>query len=176
MSGAVIWLTGLSGSGKSTIAKILEDKLTKIGHKVELLDGDIIRKNIGQGLGFSEEDITTNNKRIIFLSKIIERLSGIAIVPVIAPFKEVRNFAKSEIKNYFEVFVDCPLEVCIKRDVKGLYSKVKRGEIKDMIGVHTRYDIPSNPNIVVNTTEMSAEECANIILKKLAENDLIQIN
>jgi len=172
MIGFVIWLTGLSGSGKSTIANQLERELSKT-HKVEVLDGDEIRNTISAGLDFSREGIITNNKRILFLSKLIERLGGVAIVPVISPFQEIRDLTRTELNNYFEVFVDCSLEECKKRDVKGLYQKAERGEIEKFIGIDVFYETPANPDIIVDTGTLSEQECVEQILEKLRERGFL---
>ncbi|PIR49386.1 adenylyl-sulfate kinase, partial [Candidatus Peregrinibacteria bacterium CG10_big_fil_rev_8_21_14_0_10_54_7] len=143
--GFVVWLTGLPGSGKSTITGLLSQKISEKGFLVETLDGDAIRRHISKGLGFSREDITENNRRIVFLSGLIERHGGVSIVPVITPFEESRKHARKTLERYFEVFVDCPLDECEKRDPKGLYKKARAGHIKDFIGIHTEYELPENP-------------------------------
>ncbi|MBI4052760.1 MAG: adenylyl-sulfate kinase [Candidatus Diapherotrites archaeon] len=165
--GFVVWLTGLPGSGKSTITAILSRKISSKGFLVETLDGDAIRQNISKGLGFSRDDIIENNKRIVFLSGLIERHGGVSIVPVITPFAESRAHARKELQHYLEVFVDCPLGECEKRDPKGMYKKAREGHIKDFIGIHTEYERPETPDAIVHTDRETPEESAQKIFEAL---------
>ena len=121
--GVTVWFTGLSGSGKSTIARILEKRLRAMGRKVEILDGDVVRTNLSKGLGFSKEDRDTNIKRIGFVCHLLTRNGVIAIASAISPYREVRDYNRSLIGNFVEVYAKCSLDECVKRDVKGLYKK-----------------------------------------------------
>ena len=132
--GATIWLTGLSGAGKSTIAEELYGHLKDLGKRVEVLDGDVIRTNLSKGLGFSKEDRDTNIRRIGFVSKLLTRNGVTVIVAAISPYREVRDEVRSEIGDFIEVFVGCPLDELVKRDVKGLYAKALAGELPNFTG------------------------------------------
>ena len=165
--GFTIWFTGLSGAGKTTIAERVEQVLRDQGLKVESLDGDVVRLNLSKGLGFSKEDRDTNIKRIGFVCKLLTRNGVIAIASAISPYREVRDYNRREIGSFIEVFVKCPLEVCIQRDVKGLYKKALAGEIKNYTGVSDPYEEPLNPEVIVETSRESVEESAAKVLDKL---------
>ncbi len=167
--GVTIWFTGLSGSGKSTIARILEKKLKKMGRKVELLDGDVARTNLSKGLGFSKEDRDTNIKRIGFVCHLLTRNDVVAIASAISPYREVRDYNRELIGNFIEVYLKCPLEVCAKRDVKGLYQKAMAGEIKGFTGVDDPYEEPLHAEAVCETDKETPEESAERVLKKMGE-------
>ena len=167
--GFTIWFTGLSGAGKTTIAQKVEEVLRDRGLKVESLDGDVVRLNLSKGLGYSKEDRDTNIKRIGFVCKLLTRNGVIAIASAISPYREVRDFNRREIGNFVEVYVKCPLEVCIKRDVKGLYQKALAGEIKNYTGVSDPYEEPLDPEIIVETDRESVEESAAKVLNTLTE-------
>ena len=163
--GVTIWFTGLSGAGKSTIANILIDRLKKAGRKVEILDGDIVRTNLSKGLGFSKEDRDTNIKRIGFVCHLLTRNDVIAIAAAISPYREVRDYNRSLIGNFVEVYARCPLNECAKRDVKGLYQKAMAGEIKGFTGVEE----PLNSEVVCETDQETPEQSAEKVLVKLEE-------
>src|SRR5919106_1297288 len=148
--GAVIWLTGLSGSGKTTIAHMVEDKLLQAGVPVEILDGDVARENLSKGLGFSKEDRDTNIRRIAFVAHLLQRNGVFVITAAISPYRSVREEARSMAKDFVEVFADAPLEVCEERDVKGLYQKARAGEIKGFTGIDDPYEPPVGPEVVCN--------------------------
>jgi len=167
--GFTLWFTGLSGAGKTTIAQRVEQTLRERGFKVELLDGDVVRTNLSKGLGFSKEDRDTNIKRIGFVCKLLTRNGVIAIASAISPYREVRDYNRQQIGDFVEVFVKCPLETCIQRDVKGLYQKALAGEIKNYTGVSDPYEEPLNPEIIVETDRESVEESTAKILAKLTE-------
>jgi len=167
--GFTLWFTGLSGAGKTTIAQKVEEVLRDRGLKVESLDGDVVRLNLSKGLGYSKEDRDTNIKRIGFVCKLLTRNGVIAIASAISPYREVRDFNRREIGNFVEVYVKCPLEVCIKRDVKGLYQKALAGEIKNYTGVSDPYEEPLDPEIIVETDRESVEESAAKVLNTLTE-------
>src|SRR3989338_20806 len=165
--GVTIWFTGLSGSGKSTIARILEKRLRAMGRKVEVFDGDVVRTNLSKGLGFSKEDRDTNIKRIGFVCHLLTRNDIIAISAAISPYREVRDYNRSLIGNFVEVYTKCSLDECAKRDVKGLYQKAMRGEIKGFTGVDDPYEEPLHPEVVCETDKETPEESAEKVLNKL---------
>ncbi|MFN8322745.1 MAG: adenylyl-sulfate kinase [Chitinophagales bacterium] len=156
----VIWLTGLSGSGKSTIAKSLEEKLHEQGFLVAVLDGDNVRTGINNNLGFSEEDRKENIRRIAEVAKLFLQVGVVTICCFVSPTEEIRNLAKFIIgtDDFLDVFIDTPIEVCESRDVKGLYAKARRGEIRDLTGINAPFEIPLNPSLKVNTNQKKVEE------------------
>ena len=166
--GFTIWFTGLSCSGKSTLSKILETELRKRGRiKIEILDGDVVRTNLSKGLGFSKEDRDTNIKRIGFVCKLLTRNGVVAIAAAISPYRNIRDFNRKEIGNFVEVYCKCPLEVCLQRDVKGLYKKALAGEIKNYTGVDDPYEEPLNPEVILETDKETHEESVAKIIRKL---------
>jgi adenylyl-sulfate kinase len=166
--GFTIWFTGLSCSGKSTLSNILETELRKRGRtKIEILDGDVVRTHLSKGLGFSKEDRDTNIKRIGFVCKLLTRNGIVAISAAISPYREVRDYNRKEIGNFVEVYCKCPLEVCVKRDVKGLYKKALAGEIKNYTGVDDPYEEPLNPEVILETDKETHEESVAKIIRKL---------
>ncbi|MEM2857163.1 MAG: adenylyl-sulfate kinase [Candidatus Nitrosocaldaceae archaeon] len=174
MKGFTIWLTGLSGSGKTTIAKELQKKLLMLGYKAELLDGDEVRRNLSPDLGFSKEDREIHARRVVYISKLLARNGIISIVSLISPYKAFRAYAREELKDFVEVYVKCSIDTCIKRDPKGLYRKALNGEIQDMTGIQDPYEEPVNPEITVDTDRQSVDECVDTILTRL--NQLGYIN
>lgn len=167
--GVTIWFTGLSGAGKSTIAKIIEKKLKRAGKKVEILDGDVVRTNLSKGLGFSKEDRDTNIKRIGFVCHLLSRNDVIAISAAISPYRDIRDYNRSLIGNFVEVYTKCSLDACVQRDTKGLYKKAMAGEIKGFTGVDDPYEEPLNPEVVCETDKETPEESAEKVLKRLEE-------
>ena len=167
--GKVIWLTGLSGSGKTTIALQLEKELFKLGFLVQILDGDNIRAGINNNLSFSEGDRAENIRRISEVSKLFLNCGVITINCFVSPTKKMRQNAKKIIgkENYYEIFINADLETCEKRDVKGLYKKARSGEIKNFTGIDTEYEKPNNPNLEVDTTQLSIDQSIEIILKNI---------
>jgi sulfate adenylyltransferase len=166
----VIWFTGLSGSGKTTIALELKKRLENLGKKVIILDGDNIRSSLHKHLGFSREDIRENNRLIAEMCK-GQKNADFILVPIISPYKQDRESARTLIgkHNFIELFISTPIEECIKRDVKGLYKKAFSGEISNFIGVHgsNPYEPPENPDMKINTLGKTAEECTELIIKFL---------
>ena len=162
----VIWMTGLSGAGKTTIAKNLEAELLAQGYIAQILDGDNIRSGINNNLSFSEEDRFENIRRIAEISKLFVQGGIICINSFISPTGKIRDMAKKIIgkDDYIEIYVNAPLEVCEDRDVKGLYSKARRGEIKDFTGIDSPFEEPLNPNVEVNTDIQTAKESVQQIL------------
>ncbi len=156
----VIWLTGLSGSGKTTIGRNIEMELNKRGYLTQVLDGDNIRTGINNNLGFSENDRHENIRRIAEVSKLFMNCGIICINSFISPTREMRHMAMEIIgkENFIEVYINAPLEVCESRDVKGLYQKARRGEIKNFTGIDAPFEAPLNPDIKLKTDELSVEE------------------
>ena len=167
--GFTIWFTGLPSSGKSTLARLVQQTLDEVGLDVVVLDGDEIRQRLSKDLGFSKEGREENIRRIAYVAKLLTRIGGIAIVAAISPYRESRDRARMEIGNFVEVFVDCPLPVCMQRDVKGLYLKANRGEIQNFTGISDPYEPPADPDIIVRTDQESPEASLKKILAKLAE-------
>lgn len=163
----VFWLTGLSGSGKSTIADRLEQELHVKGFKTYLLDGDNIRHGLNNNIDFSEEGRKENIRRIGEVAKLFMDAGIIVITAFISPFKEDRDRIRKLVAEgeFIEIFVDCPLEICEQRDVKGLYAKARKGEIPNFTGISSPFEEPESAEIVVKTAEHSLEECVNQILK-----------
>src|SRR6516162_9368982 len=172
-----LWFTGLSGAGKSTLSQPIAERLKELGHRVEILDGDVVRTNLSKGLGFSKEDRDTNIRRIGFVSNLLARNGVVAITAAISPYREVRNEVRQMITNdgagFVEIFVKCPLEVLAERDVKGLYKKAIAGEIKNFTGVSDPYEAPLNAELIVNSSTQSREESLELLLKKLESLNFI---
>jgi len=168
-----LWFTGLPSSGKSTVAKRVENELVNEGIKIHNLDGDDIRAKLHPDLGFSKEERGINNKRIAFLCDLLNRNDVSAIVAAISPFKEYRQYAEEMIDNFFLIYVECPVEVCKERDPKNLYQQAERGEIDKFTGVNHPYQEPDNPDVTINTAEMSVEECKQAVLDKLRETSYL---
>lgn len=168
--GLVIWMTGLSGSGKSTIAIGLEKKLFEKGILTQILDGDNVRTGINNNLGFSEEDRTENIRRIAEVSKLFLNCGIVCINCFVSPTIEIRANAKKIIGNDFvEVFINTPIEECEKRDVKGLYKKARAGEIKDFTGINAPFEAPTNPDIEIKTVGKTIEESVNELLNHILQ-------
>ncbi len=166
--GLTIWLTGLPCSGKSTIATALAKRLEGTGHPVEILDGDEFRLRLSKGLGFSKADRDEHIRRVAYVAKLLTRVGAVAIVAAISPYRSVRDEARAEIGRFLEVHVDCPVEECIKRDVKGLYQKAMRGEIASFTGVSDLYEAPLHPEVTVETHRETLDESIVKILRVLA--------
>jgi adenylylsulfate kinase len=162
----VIWFTGLSGSGKSSLANEVSRILFECNIKVFVLDGDITRLGLNKDLGFSLLDRKENIRRVSEVAKLFVESGTVVLTSFISPIAQDRLVAKQIIgeEDFIEVFIDCPLEICEKRDVKGLYAKARKGEIKNFTGIDSPYEIPLNPDITINTAEKSISECANIIV------------
>jgi len=171
--GFTLWFTGLSGAGKSTIAGIIEKRLREAGAKVEVLDGDVVRENLSKGLGFSKEDRDTNIRRIGFVCELLARNGVIAIVAAISPYRAVRDELRSRIRNFVEIYVECPLEVVAGRDVKGLYKKAKAGEIGQFTGISDPYEAPANPEIVLHSDCENPDQSADKVWTRLKDLGLI---
>ena len=172
--GFAVWLTGLSGAGKSTIAERLLTRLQSLGAKVELLDGDIVRTNLSQGLGFSREDRDTNIRRIGFVAELLARNGVIVIVAAISPYRAAREDVKERIGNFVEVHVDCPIEVLTARDTKGLYRRALAGEIGNFTGISDPYEPPEKPSVVVHSDRETIEESLAKIWSELESKGLLK--
>lgn len=165
--GYVVWMTGLSGAGKTTIALILEEKLQNRDLKVERLDGDVVRESLTRDLGFTAEDRRKNIERVTFVAKLLSRNGVGTICSFISPYQSVRDHVRENTTNFLEVYIDAPLDVVIDRDVKGLYKKAIAGEIPNFTGISDPFEAPENPDIHVRTDQGTAEECADQILQEL---------
>lgn len=164
----VIWMVGLSGSGKSTLARALENQLFQDGYLTALLDGDNLRSGINNNLGFSSEDRTENIRRAAETAKLLANNGLITICSLISPLKSIRNMAREIIGDkYIEVFVDCPLEVCEKRDVKGLYAKARQGIIPEFTGISSPFEPATDADLVVNSSDNSIEQCLQQLVEFL---------
>jgi len=171
--GFVLWLTGLSGSGKSTLANKIYKELKMNGTKIEKLDGDVVRENLTKDLGFSPEDRNENIRRIGFVSNLLSKNGVIVLASFISPYTLQREGLREGVENYIEVFVNAPLEVCEKRDVKGLYKKARAGKISFFTGITDPYETPDNPDVEVRTDKLSENECVDQIIKYLKEKEFI---
>ncbi len=172
-NGFTLWFTGLSGAGKSTISEIVAKRLRDAGLRVELLDGDVVRTNLSQGLGFSKEDRDTNIRRIGFVCELLSRNGVVAIVAAISPYRDVREELRGRITSFFEVFVDCPLEVLSVRDVKGLYKKALAGEIAVFTGVSDPYEAPVAPDLHIRSDQESVETSVERVWGMLKSRNLV---
>ena len=173
---AVIWLTGLSGAGKSSIADLLEQRLHTIGVHTYLLDGDNVRHGLNHDLGFTEPDRIENNRRVAEVAKLMTDAGLVVITSFISPFRAERALARGKVGDgeFVEVFVDTPIEVAEQRDVKGLYAKARRGELTNFTGVDSPYEPPTNPEILIDTTTMSAEQGAETIIDHLVKTGIVR--
>lgn len=165
---ATIWLTGLPSSGKTTTAFALATALRESGVKVECLDGDELRRKIGRELGFSRDDRLENIRRAVYISKLLNRNGVTTVISMIAPYAEMRDYARAELESYVEVYVHCPLEECIRRDIKGLYAKAIKGEIAAFTGISDIYEPPTHPEITIHTHTNGVESNVRQILDSLA--------
>ena len=168
-TGFTLWFTGLPCSGKSAVADRVAAVLRERGLRVERLDGDIVRQDLTRDLGFSKKDRDENIRRVTFVAKLLSRNGVGVLTTFISPYREMRDRARKETTNFLEVYVQCPVDVCIGRDVKGMYQKAIRGEIKEFTGVSDPYEEPLRPELVLRTDTETLEESARKVLAKLEE-------
>lgn len=172
--GVVLWFTGLSGSGKSTVASMLECELNKKGYITYLLDGDNLRYGLNSDLGFTSLDRNENIRRVSEVAKLFVDAGIITITTFISPFKNDRNNTRKLLgEDFVEIYVDCPIEECEKRDPKGIYKKARGGDIKNFTGIDSPYEIPENPEITIKTYEITKEQCVKEIMNYLGKNRII---
>jgi len=174
--GFTLWFTGLSGSGKTTISRQLEDHLRERGSKLEILDGDVVRENLSKGLGFSKEDRDTHIERVGWVASRLTRQGGAVIAAAISPYEETRRQVRERVEDvgtFVEVYVKASVDACAERDVKGLYEKAFRGEITEFTGVSDPYEEPSSAELIVDTELHEPEESAALVLAKLEELGLV---
>jgi adenylylsulfate kinase len=173
--GVAIWLTGLSGSGKSTIAVELEHALIENKHQAYILDGDNIRHGLNKNLGFSPEDRTENIRRIGEVAKLFTEANIITIAAFVSPYREDRDNVRKLLDHggFIEIYVKCSLEVCEARDTKGLYKKARKGEVKDFTGISAPYEEPLNPELTIDSSKLSVEESTRAILNYLEEKSYV---
>ena len=169
--GTVIWLTGMSGAGKTTVANRLAEQFLAAGLRVEVLDGDLVRENLSRGLGFSREDRDTNVRRIGFVARILARNGVIVLAAAISPYRESREFVRSAVESdgtrFVEVYVRCPLDVLIERDVKGLYQRAILGEVRQFTGISDPYEEPLSPDCVLDSSTETVEQSMRRVLALL---------
>lgn len=172
--GLMVWFTGLSGSGKSTIAMGVERELHKRGILCRILDGDNIRSGINSNLGFSAEDRMENIRRIAEIGKLFVQTGIVTLACFVSPTNDVRRLARNIIgeDDFREVFVSTPLEECERRDVKGLYARARRGEVKDFTGISAPFEVPENPTLEIDTSRLSLEESVNRVVELIMKNGL----
>jgi len=173
MEGFTVWFTGLPSSGKSTLANLLEKALRERGLAVAVLDGDEVRKKLSKGLGYSKEDRDENIRRIAYVAKLLTRCGAVAICCAISPYRPIREEARREIGRFIEVYTKCPIEICQKRDPKGLYARALRGEIQNFTGVSDPYEEPLNPEVVVETDRETPQQSLTKIVKHLEDQKYI---
>ncbi len=165
----VVWLTGPSGVGKTVLSRGLKEKLKELGYKVEIFDGDEVRRELYPDIGFSKEAREMHNRVVIHMATLLSRNGVVVIVSLISPYRAVRDYARKKVGNFIEVYLKCSMETRIKRDPKGLYAKAIKGEISDLTGYDGVYEEPENPELVLNSEEMSIEEEVEAIIKKAVE-------
>ena len=166
---ACLWMTGLSGAGKSTLANALEQELNKSGKHTYILDGDNLRHGLNSDLGFTEADRNENVRRAAEAAKLLVDAGLIVIVGLISPFKQERDWARSLFKDnqFKEIYISTSLQECEERDVKGLYQKARRGEVKDFTGIDSPYEPPENPDVIIDTQDKSVSDCVQLIIEKV---------
>ena len=171
--GFTLWLTGLSGAGKTTVAVALENELHERGLLIERLEGDTVREGLTRDLGFSKEDRDKNIERVCFVAKLLSRNKVGVVASFISPYREARNNVRQQTTNFIEVYVNAPLDVCAARDVKGLYAKAFAGQIQGFTGVNDPYEAPENPEITLHTDKETLEQSVGKIITYLEQNNLI---
>src|SRR5690242_18334253 len=173
--GCTLWFTGMSGSGKSTLSSLLARQLRELGAKVEVLDGDVVRTRLSHGLGFTREDREENIRRIGFVCELLSRNGVIAIAAAISPYRAGRGEIRASVTNFVEIYMRCPLEVLISRDVKGLYKKALAGEIPQFTGISDPYEPPPAAEVTIDSSVISPEQSVETILSALCNLGMLQI-
>ena len=170
----ILWFTGLSGSGKSTLAHAVEEKLHQMGCRTFVFDGDNVRHGLNSNLGFSKEDRKENIRRIGEMCKLFIEAGVIALTAFISPFREDRERVRKLVQegDFIEIFCDCSLEICESRDVKGMYAKARRGEIREFTGISSPYERPENPEMIIETGKLNLEQCVEMIIAYLGEREI----
>jgi adenylyl-sulfate kinase len=177
VSGCVIWFTGLSAAGKTTIANMVAPELEQRGHLVDVLDGDVVRTHLSKGLGYSKDDRDINIARIAWVASRLARAGATVVVSAISPYEELRRHARSLVEPhapFVEVYVATPLEECARRDPKGLYAQAFAGELDDFTGVSAPYEEPSDPELRLDTSGRTPAESAQVVLARLAELNVLE--
>ena len=177
-NGVCVWFTGLSGAGKTTTATHLQTLIEVAGRRVTMLDGDAVREHLSRGLGFSKEDRDANVLRIGYVASQIVYHGGIAVCSLISPYEETRQKVRAmfEKRNFLEIHVATPLDVCESRDPKGNYAKARRGELPGFTGIDDPYEVPSAPDLAINTHEFSVEHNAALVLGVMVARGLVQVD
>ena len=175
--GTIVWMTGLSGAGKTTLSIALENALFEQKALVTILDGDVVRSGLNQDLGFSAEDRKENIRRIGEVAQLLANQAFVVIVAFISPFRKDRDWVRQSMNDgrFIEVFIDCPLTVCEERDTKGLYKKARKGEINDFTGISSPYEPPTSPEIHIKTSEHSVEDCVGQIIHFLEQAKIFKV-
>ncbi|ACL71010.1 adenylyl-sulfate kinase [Halothermothrix orenii] len=173
--GVTVWFTGLSGAGKTTVAREVERQLKEKGYYVQRLDGDIVRQHLTRDLGFTKEDRDENIRRNSFVAKLLTQNDIITLCSFISPYRKARQTAREIIGEFIEVYVNAPLEVCEDRDVKGLYAKARAGEIDNFTGISDPYEPPQNPDLELRTDKETVEESASKVIEYLEEKGYINL-
>lgn len=171
--GFTVWFTGLPCCGKTTIANRLAEILKNKSYRVERLDGDIVRTQLTRDLGFTKKDRDENIRRVTFVAKLLTRNAVVVLATFVSPYKTMRDYARREINDFFEVYTSCPIDVCIKRDVKGMYKKALSGEIAHFTGVDDPYEEPTNPDLILHTDTETVDESVSTVLCTLRERGFI---
>ncbi len=167
--GFTVWFTGLPCSGKTTLANLLGGVLRAQGRSVTVLDGDEVRKRLSRGLGFSKEDRDENIRRIAYVARLLTEAGTVAIISAVSPYGSAREEARKEIQGFVEVYLRCPVEICIRRDIKGMYQKALRGEIANFTGISDPYEEPHAPEVVIDTDRQTPQEGVSHLLRRLTE-------
>lgn len=175
---AILWFTGFSGAGKSTLAHAVEERLHQMGCRTFVFDGDNVRHGLNRDLGFSKEERKENIRRIGEMCKLFVEGGVIALTAFISPYRKDRNMVRQMVEDsdFIEIYCDCSLEICESRDVKGLYAKARKGEVPEFTGISAPYEIPENPEIIINTGDTFLEECVEIIIEYLQEQGFLDMN